>query len=77
MSEPTRKKYTPKLFLLTSTQVAFIASEATKRDPAIFGVRGATQNQVARDVVDFARANPRLFAAFVATNSQRATGGKE
>lgn len=76
MSE-SRKKYTPKLFMLTEAQIAFIASEAATRDPALFGVYGASQNQVARDVVDFARANPILFASFVATRNHVATSGTE
>lgn len=76
MSE-SRRKYTPKLFMLTDAQIAFIASEAELRDPAIFGKRGASQNQVARDVVDFARANPILFASFVATCNHVATSGTE
>lgn len=70
-----RRKYTPKLFLLTDEQVVFILDEATRRDPRRYKSPGATRAQsgVARDLVDFARKHYPLFLTFVATHSQNAT----
>mgnify|MGYP003451160330 FL=1 len=64
-----RRKYTPKLFLLTDDQVSFILDEAKRRDPREYKTPGATRAQsgVARDIIDFARKNQRLFLSFVAT----------
>jgi len=73
----SRRKFVPKLFLLTEDQAAFIVAEAERRDAARYGVRRVTrlQNSVARDVVEFARKNYPLFLTFVATDSHSATAG--
>ena len=72
-----RRKYTPKLFLLTDEQVAFILDEAQRRDPRRYNSPGATRAQsgVARDLVEFARKNYPLFLTLVATDSQNTTDG--
>ena len=72
-----RRKYTPKLFLLTDEQVAFILDEAQRRDPRRYNSPGATRAQsgVARDLVEFARKYHSLFLTFVATDSQNTTDG--
>lgn len=76
MSE-SRRKFVPKLFLLTEDQAAFIVAEAERRDAARYGVRRVTrlQNSVVRDVVEFARKNQPLFLTFIATNGQKTTSG--
>ena len=78
MSE-SKRKYTPKLFMLTDAQAAFIVAEAERRDPARYGTRGVTRSQspVMRDIVDFAIAFHPLFLHFVANRGESTASGND
>ena len=68
------QKVTPKLFMLSQENIAFVATEADKRDPKRYGKRGQSraQSSVVRDALDFTKEHYSLFMAYLASRGNAA-----